>query len=59
MLSLFYHIIYFILSIYVFIKSISYGIYEIKEQKNKFGGGIIIGITIFSVIFSNIIIWQN
>ena len=59
MLNLFYHIVYLLLCIYVLIKSISYGIYEIKEEKNKFGGIMVISVTLFDIIFSNIIVWQN
>lgn len=59
MLSFFYHTLFFIFSIYVLIQSVSYGLYEINEQKNKLGGRIVILFTIFSVIFSNIIVWQN
>lgn len=59
MLTLFYHILFLIFTIYVLIKSISYGLYEINEQKNKFGGRVVILFTIFSVIFSNIMVWLN
>lgn len=59
MISLFYHIIFFIFSIYVLIRSVASGLYEINEQENKFGGRCIILFTIFSVVFSNIIVWQN
>jgi len=59
MLNLFYHFLFLIFTIYVLINSISYGLYEIKEQKNKLGGKIVIIFTIFSVVFSNIIVWQN
>ena len=59
MLNLYYHIVYVMLCIYVLIKSISYGLYEIKEEKNKYGGIMVITITIFDVIFSNIVIWQT
>jgi len=59
MLSLFYHLIFLIFSVYVLIRSIAYGLYEINKQENKFGGNLVILFTIFSVIFSNIIVWQN
>jgi len=59
MLSFFYHVLFLIFSVYVLIQSVSYGLYEINEQKNKFGGRIVILFTIFSVVFSNIIVWQN
>ena len=59
MLNLFYHIVYVLLCIYVLYKSISYGIYEAKYENNKFGGSLVIFVTLFDVIFSNIIVWQN
>lgn len=59
MLNLFYHLLFLIFSVYVLIQSISYGLYEIQEQKNNFGGRIVILFSIFSIVFSNIIVWQN
>lgn len=59
MLSLFYHLLFLVFSVYVLIQSISYGLYEINEQKNNFGGKIVVLFSIFSIIFSNIIVWQH
>lgn len=59
MLNLFYRVLFLIFTIYVLVQSISYGLYEINDQKNKTGGRIVILFTIFSVVFSNIIVWQN
>lgn len=59
MVSFFYHILFLIFTIYVLIRCIAYGLYEINEQENKFGGRLVILFSIFSVIFSNIIIWNN
>lgn len=59
MLNLFYHVLFLVFTIYVLIQSVSYGLYEINEQKNKIGGRVVILFTIFSVVFSNIIVWQN
>ena len=59
MLIFFYHVVFLIFTIYVLIRSVAYGLYEINEQKNRFGGRLVILFTIFSVIFSNIIVWQN
>ena len=59
MLSIFYHIAFFIISSYVLTKSISYAIYEIKNEQNKFGGNIVIVFTIFCFIFTNIVVWNN
>lgn len=59
MLNLLYHLLFLIFTLYVCVQSISYSIYEIKHEKNSFGGIAIIVFTIFSVIFSNIMVWQN
>lgn len=59
MLSFFYHALFLVFTIYVLIQSVSYGLYEINEQNNKFGGRVVILFTIFSVVFSNIIVWMN
>lgn len=59
MLNLFYHVLFLVFTIYVLIQSVSYGLYEINEQKNKIGGRVVILFTIFSVVFSNIIVWHN
>ena len=59
MLTLFYHITFLLLSIYVLVKSISYGIYEITSEDNKFGGHLVIWVTVFIVIFDNIVVWHN
>ena len=50
-------IVIFILSIIIGIKTISYGIFEIKENKNKFGGFFVIIISVVSAIFPNIVIY--
>lgn len=42
-----------LISLYIFINAISYGIYEIKND-NKFGGIVIISLNIFMIIFVNI-----
>ena len=59
MLSFFYHVVFLIFTIYVLIRSVAYGLYETNEQENKFGGRLVILFTIFSVVFSNIIVWKN
>ena len=54
-----YHVLVSIFTIYVLVNSCSYGIHEIKNEKNKSGGIAVISFTIFSVIFSNIMVWLN
>ena len=44
-----------ILSILIFIKTVSYGIYELKS-KNKIGGITVIVIATFAVILPNLMI---
>ena len=56
---LIYHILFSIFTIYVLINSSSYGFYEINSENNKTGGITIIAFTIFSVIFSNMMVWLN
>lgn len=46
-----------IFSIYAFIKNISYGIFELKENNNKSGFILVIAISIFAIIFTNYIVW--
>jgi len=59
MFNIIYRSVFLLFTIYILIESISYGIYEIKNEKNNIGGKVVIYFSIFSVIFSNIIIWQN
>lgn len=59
MFNFLYHILFVLFTIYVLINTISYSLYEIKKRNNKTGGIFVIVFTIFSVVFSNIIIWQN
>jgi len=59
MFNLFYHILFLAFTLYVCVQSISYGLYEIRQEQNSFGGKLIIIFTIFSAIFSNIMVWQN
>lgn len=59
MLNLMYHVLFLIFTIYVLIESISYGIFEIKKEENKFGGSCVIAFGVFCVIFGNIVVWMN
>lgn len=54
-----YHILFLIFTLYILVNCISYGIYEIKNEKNKSGGITVILFTFFSAIFSNIMVWLN
>ena len=43
----------FLISLYIFINTLSYAVYEIKND-NKFGGFVIIFLNIFMILFVNI-----
>lgn len=45
-----------LLSIWVFIKTISYGIFELKNNNNKLGGIVVIVIAFISLIAPNVAI---
>lgn len=49
-------ILVLILSLIVFIKTLSYGIFELKE-KNKLGGTCVIIVSIISLVLPNLIVY--
>lgn len=52
-----YYSVFALITIYILLKTIGYAVYEIKENKNKVGGIIVISFSILVVIFSNIMMW--
>jgi len=52
-------IILIIISIFVFIKTLSYGIFEIRKNSNTIGGIITIVIAVIALIFPNIMVYIN
>ena len=50
-------IVIIILSIYTILKTISYGIYEIKNNENKSGGIAVIAVSILSAILCDVIVY--
>lgn len=51
------YILVVILSIIIFIKTLSYGIFEIKKNSNKLGGFTIIAISVISLILPTIMLY--
>lgn len=45
-----------VISIFIFLKTLFYGIYEWKEQNNKCGSIVIILIAIISLILPNVLV---
>ncbi len=52
-----YDLLFIVASILILFKAIGYGIYEIKEMKNKSGGISIISLSILITIFFNFVIF--
>ena len=52
-----YHFIFIAITIFILIKTIFYGIYEINTENNKSGGIAVICFSILVVVFSNIIVF--
>lgn len=52
-------IIVFILTIYTFIKTISYGIFEQKQNNNKISAIIIYILSLIALIAPNVIIYMR
>lgn len=50
-------IVIVILSIFIIFKTVSYGIYEIKNNNNKIGGIAVITVSILSAILCDAIVY--
>ena len=56
-MNLIYHFTFIVVSLFILIKTIFYGIYEINSENNKSGGIDVICFSILIVVFSNIIVF--
>lgn len=56
--NLVYHVLFFLLSLFILLKTIGYAFYEINTLKNKIGGIVVIAFSLLVVIFSNVMIWM-
>jgi len=52
-------IVVLILSLWIFVRTLSYGIYELKQNSNTLGGIVTIVLAVLSLIFPNIVIYIN
>lgn len=57
--TFFIRLFFSIICIFIFFYVFSFSLFEIKTNKNIFGGIFTILVTIGSIIFSNIIFWIN
>lgn len=56
MIIIIYRFLYIVFSIYFLIKSIFYTMYEINSENNKSGGIAFIVFSVFTLIFSSVVI---
>ena len=52
-------VVFAIIYLCIFIRTISYGIFEIKTNNNTFAGIVTFIIAIIGLVFPNIVIWVN
>ena len=52
-----YDLLFVLISLYVLIKTIYYGIYEIKQNNNKTGGISVIAFSLATFIFTNLVLF--
>lgn len=52
-----YHFIFIIVTIFILIETIFYGLHEFNTQNNKYGGIAIICFSILVVAFANIVVF--
>ena len=57
--TIFIKIFFSIICIFIFFHIFSFAVFEIKTNRNIFGGVFTIVFTVFSVVFSNIVFWIN
>ena len=58
-MGLIFNVIFSLTTVFIFFRSVAYGIYEIKNEKNKIGGFFFILLALFAIVFSNIMMWIN
>ena len=56
-MNLIYHFIFIAVSLFILIKTIFYGIYEINSENNKSGGIAVICFSVLVIVFANIIVF--
>lgn len=57
MSNIIYNLFFLAITIVIFIKTVSYALYELNSNHNKYGCYVIIILTIIAITFSNIMIW--
>ena len=52
-----YHFTFVVVSCFILIKTIFYGLYEIKTQNNKSGGIAVICFSVVVIVFANTVVF--
>ena len=52
-----FHFIFIAITIFILIKTIFYGLYEINTENNKSGGIAVICFSVLVIVFTNIIVF--
>lgn len=52
-----YHFVFIAVTIFILVKTIFYGIYEINTENNRSGGIAVICFSVLIVVFTNIIVF--
>lgn len=56
-MRIFFNLVFLSFTIYIFVKTVAYGLYEIRQEKNKSGGIAVICFNCAAIIFGNIVMW--
>ncbi len=56
MMNVFFYILFLVFTVFIIIRCIAYGLYEINQNQNKKGGIAFIVFSVCVVLFSNIAI---
>lgn len=56
-MNLLYHFTFVVISIFILVKTIFYGLYEINTENNKSGGISVIVFSVLVVVFTNVVVF--
>lgn len=52
-----FYIVFIFTTVFILVKTISYALYEINTENNKYGGIAVIFFSILVVVFANIVVF--
>lgn len=54
-----FNCVFLVFTVYLFVRSVAYGLYEIRQEKNKLGGFAVICFNCSVLVFSNVVMWLS